>query len=185
SSLRSNLAPGASTTVSGTVSQPSVSPATYFVGAIADYTSILTESNESNNSLAGNQLDLPCVYGNPDINIVKLSLELNQSGKSASTAKDSDIDLDDPRAIRLKNNPFIPPDAGVKSTWPLPPGYSIVLMDEPLSLMQVDALESQGVDVLYWIPNNAVMVYVPPTKASIEPEGIAWVGKMNPSDKIS
>src|SRR5690606_7160456 len=49
----------------------------------------------------------------------------------------------------------------------------------------VDALESQGVDVLYWIPNNAVMVYVPPTKASIEPEGIAWVGKMNPSDKIS
>ena len=183
-SVSRTLAAGSNTTVTGSVSQPSVTPGTFTVGALADYAGAVAESNETNNSLAGNALDLPCVYGDPDINILKTSLTFDQSLKIAEKDTDSDDYFDDPNAIKLKNNPFVA-DTSTKSAVTIPSGYSIVLFDEPLSLIHRDQLEAQGIEVLHWVPNNALMVYSPPTKGAISTDGVVWTGKLSPGDKIS
>ncbi len=51
------LGPGASSTADTTVTIPAgLAPGTYYIGAIADSTNQVIESNESNNALAGNQI---------------------------------------------------------------------------------------------------------------------------------
>jgi len=50
---------GSSATYTGTISVPQNATGTYYVGAIADYTNMVPESDETNNGLAGNQISLP------------------------------------------------------------------------------------------------------------------------------
>jgi subtilase family serine protease len=55
----SSLASGATSTASTTVTIPNtLPPGTYYVGAIADYLNARPETNEVNNSLAGNQINV-------------------------------------------------------------------------------------------------------------------------------
>jgi subtilase family serine protease len=55
----SSLAPGASNSADTTFTVPAgLAPGTYYVGAIADYYNQVPESNEDNNSLAGNQITI-------------------------------------------------------------------------------------------------------------------------------
>ena len=54
-----NLAAGTESTVNTTVTIPSsVASGTYYIGAIADSSSIVVESDETNNALAGNQITI-------------------------------------------------------------------------------------------------------------------------------
>ncbi len=65
-----SLAAGATKSVNITATIPSdVTPGTYYIGAIADSTNFFQESNETNNSRAGNQIT---VYG-PDLVMTSVS----------------------------------------------------------------------------------------------------------------
>jgi subtilase family serine protease len=66
----SSLAAGASSAANTTITIPaSVPGGTYYIGAIADYTNAVKESEESNNSLAGNQIT---ILG-PDLTVTAVS----------------------------------------------------------------------------------------------------------------
>lgn len=55
----SSLAAGASNSANTTVTIPSgLTPGTYYIGAIADTANVLPEDNETNNSLAGNTINV-------------------------------------------------------------------------------------------------------------------------------
>jgi subtilase family serine protease len=55
----SGLAAGAQQTVSRTITIPTgQAPGTYYIGAIADYSNVAQETNETNNALAGNTITI-------------------------------------------------------------------------------------------------------------------------------
>jgi subtilase family serine protease len=64
--LVTGLGPGAFSAADTTVTVPAgLAPGTYYIGAIADYNSQVIESNEANNSLAGNQITITVLQ--PDL----------------------------------------------------------------------------------------------------------------------
>jgi subtilase family serine protease len=66
------LGPGASSTADTTVTVPAgLAPGTYYIGAIADPANQMIESNESNNTRAGNQITITVVY--PDLFMTSVS----------------------------------------------------------------------------------------------------------------
>ena len=67
-----NLAAGTESTVNTTVTIPSsVASGTYYIGAIADSSSIVVESDETNNALAGSPITVTKVY--PDLVMTSVS----------------------------------------------------------------------------------------------------------------
>ncbi len=67
-----SLAAGAEQTLNSTVTIPvSVNEGTYYVGAIADYSNIVIETDETNNALAGNQITITKLP--PDLTITSVS----------------------------------------------------------------------------------------------------------------
>ncbi len=55
----SSLGAGASNTANTSVTIPTgLTPGTYYIGAIADYTNVIAESNETNNALTGNTIQV-------------------------------------------------------------------------------------------------------------------------------
>ena len=80
----SGLGGGSSSNFSGDVDTSSVSPGTYYIGAYADDQFQVSETNESNNSLAGNQEGLPCPTApTVDLTISAISGSCNGDGTLA------------------------------------------------------------------------------------------------------
>ena len=103
----SSIAPGASNTAETSVTIPNhIAPGTYYIGSIADYGNNVTESDETNNALAGNQIyigiDTTPPVGSVSINsgaaatknaIVTLTLSATDSQSGVSQMQFSNDDL--------------------------------------------------------------------------------------------
>lgn len=78
------LAPGGEETLTGTVTIPtSVATGTYYIGVIADRTGSITESDESNNAVTGNQIAVTRLY--PDLVMTSVSGPATASPRSSIT----------------------------------------------------------------------------------------------------
>lgn len=184
SASRSGIAPGASTQITGTISVSNVNQGSYYIGAIADDLNQVVETNESNNWLAGNVLDLPCMYGSPDIDISRLNISFTQSGtKSLDAGPPAPVDDGDPRALLLTNRTVV--TSATKAAVTLDAGYHILQFEDLPGPEMVDVLAAEGVEVLHYVPRNAVMVYVPDERAGLAVEGAVWSGPLSALDKVS
>ena len=77
-----NLAAGTESTVNTTVTIPSsVASGTYYIGAIADSSSIVVESDETNNALAGNQITIGLDTTPPTVTITSPDRQACLSGQ--------------------------------------------------------------------------------------------------------
>ncbi|MHA2231106.1 MAG: matrixin family metalloprotease [Candidatus Hodarchaeales archaeon] len=86
--------------------------------------------------------------------------------------------------ILLQNRQFIP-EVIVKPSISKITGHAIIQFEEEPNDTIVDILASHQVNVLEWIPRNAVMAYIPEAAQVESIPGIRWVGKLEPADKIS
>lgn len=183
---RSGLAPGASTQISGTISVSNVNQGSYYIGAIADDLDQIVETDEANNWLAGNVIDLPCMFGEPDIGISRLNLTFTESGtKSLGEYHGSAQDDGDPRALLLTNRTIVTSDPGVKQTVTLTAGYQIVQFEALPGPDVVQNFAADGIQVLHFVPRNALMLWVPENMEGAEIEGAVWSGELLPIDKMS
>lgn len=80
------LVPGSSSTADTVVTIPiTVQAGTYYIGVIADYNNTVGESNETNNSLAGNQIEL----AGPDLTMTTVSGPAESSRGATITVNDT------------------------------------------------------------------------------------------------
>jgi uncharacterized repeat protein (TIGR01451 family) len=121
---------GHSTTNSSITIAPTNLPGIYYLGAIADYTSVLPETSETNNWLAGNQLVLNI---GPDLEAIRVTgpITAAQSASAAVTTVIKNVGLGDPGAfnvgIYLSPDPIITTNdyrAGLRAVGSLAPGIS-------------------------------------------------------------
>ena len=88
------------------------------------------------------------------------------------------------KVILLKKRTFIPEAVGDLSTSKIF-GHVIIQFENVPDEEMLDTLYSRGIDILEWIPRNAVMAYLPSNTNIGTVPGIRWVGKLQSSDKVS
>ena len=96
--------------------------------------------------------------------------------------------------IRLKNRQFKPTSkqlASYKAAGDRPDkpgaltGHVILQFEEKVTNQDLNQLRQTGIQIVEWIPRNAVMAGVPESVDITSIENIRWAGKMLPADKIS
>lgn len=130
------LAAGDFDDLRGIVGLPNVVPGTYAIGAIVDADYAVAESNELNNVAASVLLELPCLHGDPDINIARLNLSIAQPDNLAIDSK-----------------------TGVRDRWQ--PSLLIVRLREDLSeVVARAALLSEGARIVPYgyLPRNSFLI---------------------------
>jgi subtilisin-like proprotein convertase family protein len=127
------------------------------------------------------------ICGGPDIRIVPLSLSF--SGPGALTANASPVSVRSSRRetererILLKTRSFIPakskPDVFQRAR------HLIVQLEGAPREETLRALANLGIEILHWVPRNAVAARIPAGTDLSSIPGIRWVGALHPEDKIS
>ncbi len=93
-------------------------------------------------------------------------------------------DQADINTIHLKKRQFVP-QASVKQKISKITGHAIIQFEKQPDDSIISILTSHQINVLEWVPRNAVMAYIPETAQVEAIPGIRWIGKINPTDKIS
>ena len=119
----------------------------------------------------------------PEIRIEPLTLDY-QEAESLQGAMEAGKQIDDPRAIMLKNRQFVP-NLYENSVSANLSGHVIVQFEEYPDEQILEELKACQVKILHWIPKNAAMVSLPADSKINQVRGIRWIGKLRPSDKIS
>ncbi len=184
SATRTNLNAATNSSIAGTVSVPTLTTGVYYVGAIVDDLGQIAESNETNNSRSGNTLDLPCLYGSPDISISHLDVTFDESTKSLDAPEAIQAPDTESRAILLANRAIVT-ESNEKSAIALSAGYQIIQFDDFPPLDIADTLAAEGIEVLHYVPRNGLMIYVPDELDGIAIEEVVWAGSLLPVDKIN
>jgi hypothetical protein len=89
-----------------------------------------------------------------------------------------------PDQILLRSRTFVPPARRGVSPAPTRARHLIIQLEDGRTQAGLAQLRASGIQVLEWVPRNAVSAFVP---AEVEPTAlpfVRWAGPLRPSDKI-